>query len=214
MVDKKSGLDLMAPPDLRVDRYPASGGYYDRTAKDTAEPGEQGEYQAEKRATGGGEQVTLARDLGDGLRLERTVFVPAGDARRVVVTSRLINTGSVPRTALLQVHPEVRVGEFENCVFRAKLMDGSWVKDPFADHEPGRWWQHDLTGDRRPAGTWRVINKPQGVELAIRFYPDEVERALAEPCGDCREVELTLFSPARELAPGKAITIKHRWYLR
>ena len=214
MVDRKSGLDLMAPPDIRVDRYPASGGYYDSTARDTAEPGEQGTYEAETRATSRGEQLTLARDLGDGLRLERTIFVPAGDARRVVVTSRLINTGSVPRMALLQVHPEVRVGEFENCAFRAKLMDGSWVTDPFADHEPGRWWQHDLAGDKRPAAGWRVINKPQGVELAIRFNPDQVERALAEPCGDCREVELTLFSPERELAPGEAITIAHRWYVR
>jgi hypothetical protein len=214
MVDRKSGLELMSPPDMRRVEYPASGGYYDRTGTDTAEPGEQGAYQAEKRATANGEEVTLSRDLGNGLRLERTVLVPPGDARQIVVTSRLVNAGAGPQKAVLQVHPELRLGEFEHCALTAKLRDGSRIGDDFASHPRGTWWSHDLSGDKLPAGEWSVVNKRAGVTLSIRFDPQQVARALAEPCGDCREVELTLFSPERELAPGEAITITHRWSLR
>ena len=214
LVDKPSGLDLMSPPDPRVSKYPASGGYYDAVGTDTGEPGEQGQYLAEKRVTSAGQEVTLTRDLGHGLRLERTISVPAGKERRIAVTSRLVNAGDEPRKAVLQVHPELRVGDFEDCALWAKLKDGSVVEDPFAPHPAGRWWALDLQGDKLPAGSWRVVNARKGVELGIRFNPDEVERALAEPCGDCREVELTLFGPERELAPGEAVTIGHRWYVR
>jgi len=88
------------------------------------------------------------------------------------------------------------------------------VQDAFADHPKGRWWAHDLQGGKLPAGEWSVVNKRAGAKLIIKFDTKQVERALAEPCGDCREVELTLFSPERELAPGEAITIMHRWFIR
>jgi hypothetical protein len=214
LVDKQSGLDLMSPPDPRVDRYPASGGYYDATGTDTGEPGAQGEYQAQKSAAPAGEEVTLARDLGNGLRLERTVFVPSGDRRHIAVTSRLVNAGSTPQKAILQVHPELRLGDFEDCSLVVTLADGSRIDDAFAKHPKGRWWSHDLDGPKLPAGAWSIVNKGSGVTLGIRFDPDEVERALAEPCADCREVELTLFSPERELAPGESTTIAHRWTVR
>jgi len=212
MVDKKSGLELMAPPDARRVEYPASGGYYDAIGTDTGEPGEQGEYQAQKRAAAG-EEVILTRDLGNGLRLERTVLVPAGDARSLVVTSRLVNAGATPQKAVLQVHPELRLGEFDDCLLTAKLRDGSRIEDAFAPHQRGTWWSHDLSGEKLPAGEWGVVNKRLGLTLSIRFDPEQVARALAEPCSDCREVELTLFSPERDLAPGEAITITHRWAL-
>ncbi|UCH34085.1 MAG: DUF4838 domain-containing protein, partial [Armatimonadota bacterium] len=214
MVDNETGLELMAPPDLRVDAYPASGGYYDGIGTSTMEPGEQGAYEAERSVTASGEQVTLTRDLGNGLRLERTILVAPGDERSVMVTSRLVNAGSAPQRAVLQVHPEVRVGEFEDCRLVATLADGARIDDPFTDHPEGRWWSHDLSGDKLPDGAWRLVNDKLGVELGIRFNADEVARVLAEPCGDCREVELTLFSAERELAPGEAISIKHRWYVR
>jgi hypothetical protein len=214
LVDKKSGLDIISPPHPEDDDYPASRGYWDGAGTGSVAPTAQNPHQAEKRATARGQEVALTRDVADGLRLERSVFVPAGARRSITITSRLINTGTAPQKAVLQVHPQLCLGEFEDCALAAKLANGSKLEDVFADHPRGTWWEDDLAGERAPAGAWSLVNKRAGVRLTIKFDPGQVERALAKPCGQCREVELILFSPERELAPGESITITHRWSLR
>ena len=214
MVDRQTGLDVISQQHPRDREYPATDGYWDAAGTGSVGPSMREPYEAEARKSSRGQAVELTRDLGNGLRLERTVFVPAGAARRIVVTSRLVNAGSTPQKAVLQVHPEFQLGEFDDCALVAKLADGSKLQDAFADHPKGTWWAHDLQGGKLPAGEWSVVNKRAGAKLIIKFDTKQVERALAEPCGDCREVELTLFSPERELAPGEAITIMHRWFIR
>jgi len=214
LVDKKSGLDIISPPHPDDDDYPASRGYWDGAGTGSVAPTAQNPYQAQKRVTARGQEVSLARDVGAGLRLERTIFIPAGARRSITITSRLINTGAAPQKAVLQVHPQLRLGEFEDCVLRAKLADGSKLEDVFATHPRGTWWAIDLRDEKLPAGAWSVVNERAGVTLTIRFDQGAVERALAAPCGQCREVELTLFSPERDLAPGESVAITHRWSLR
>ena len=80
------------------------------------------------------------------VKIIREIQWTAGDARSIVVTSRLTNTGSAPRKAVLQAHPEVRVGEFQDCILEAKLRNGSRLEDAFADHPAGTWWAHELSG--------------------------------------------------------------------
>ena len=193
--------------------YPACNGYWDRIGPHRLGPTANERYQADKRVTERGEEVILTRDTDDGLRLERTILVPAGNERAIVVTSRLVNAGSAPATAILQTHPELRLGEFEDCVFAAKLANGERIDDAFADHPHGRPWGYDLLNDRAPAGSWSVVNRRLGMTVTVEFEPQQVARAQAKLRGDWREVELILYSPERELAPGEAITITHRWHI-
>jgi|GEM_PF-1052234 len=152
-----------------------------------------------------GRSVTLTATLANGLKLVRVVSL-APDKPELTVESRLENPGpEAARGIVLRAHPEFRLqagGEKPDLEVRG--ADGAWKTVAYPQGESV------LTGADRPQGAWVLRFPKAGLRLENVFDPEQVETCLFY-YDNSSFVNLELFSPGRDLAPGAGLGLRHRY---
>jgi len=182
--------------------YVGLSGYEEYTAKKFGSAGWGQAFQSQLAADGNA--ITLTATFPNGLKLTRVVAL-APDKPELTIDSRLENAGAQPvKDAVLRVHPEFlpQAGD-EKPELQTRTTDGKWKTIPY---EAG---DNFLVGDKRPQGAWALRFPKAGLRIA-----DELDSAQIDTWyfyNGNTFFNLELFSPARDLAPGESIGLKHRY---
>jgi hypothetical protein len=201
----ETGHDLLvasgAPNTLRPDE----GGYEEYSESGYRSPGWQDAYAVKERSE---RHVVLEADLRNGLRITRRIAVDAA-ASSVRVTTKLTNTSGAPRTACLRTHPAFAASFAPGSTVQMRRPDGSVRAVDIVDSsrpETDLW----LRGDDVPAGEWTLADG-SGLRLSCTFERGDVAQCLLNWSAPARRVNLELFSPERQLAPGESTTVRQTW---
>lgn len=214
MLARASGEDLLwrgalpwhaVQEGLRDRAYRNFGGYEEYAAEAWGAPGWAERYDcavAPDRMS-----AALSTTLPDDLRLERTVRLLA-DRPGVEIASRLTNTAEQARAGVvLRAHPQFafRFGA-EGLALRARQADGTWRELPLVSDT----W---LMGDDLPAGAWGVFDPATEEGLVNEFDPGQVRACYVHVDARNGYYNIELFSQPRDLAPGGALELTHRYVL-
>ncbi|MFQ6132115.1 MAG: DUF4838 domain-containing protein [Armatimonadota bacterium] len=187
---------------------PSLGGYEEYSQVDYRSPGWNEEYAVTNQAE---RSISLEAKLSSGLKLTRVIELDREEPI-IRVVSTLTNTSGETRAACLRIHPAFQVETTQKASVRLLRADGSWrsqslanAKDPEA--ESNMW----LRGDDRPDGQWTIVDRRADLAVRATFEPDQVEQCLLNWSGRDARVNLELFSPSTDLAPGQSITIEHSY---
>jgi len=199
--DQRDIIALAGTPDnLRPD----VNGYEEYSEAGYRSPGWQEAYAVKERSD---RYVVLEANLANGLKLMRRIEL-ASDAETVAVTSTVTNASRDPRTACLRTHPSFAATFAPGSSVQVKRADGSWrTVDILAGEAERDLW---LRGDDVPAGEWAIVDGA-GLRLACTLERDEVAQCLLNWSRKDSRVNLELFSPEKQLAPGESITIRQTW---
>ena len=214
MLDRKSGEDLLwrgplpwhaVQDGLRDRAYRNLGGYEEYAAEAWGAPGWAERYDCTVAPDRMSAVLTAA--LPGDLKLQRTVRLLA-DRPGVEVSSRLTNTSAETRAGVvLRAHPQFafRFGA-ESLTLRARRADETWRELPLASDT----W---LTGDDLPAGAWGVFDRATGEGFLNEFDPARVRACYVHVDGRNGFYNIELFSQPRDLPPGGALELTHRYLL-
>lgn len=175
------------------------GGYEEYAGEEFASPGWGEEYEVVKVT---GREVVLRCGLPEGLTIERRVAVP--EAGVVVEVESILKNESKKdiKGAMLRVHPEFSFGLEGGPEFFIYTAQG-WRR---VKVESGGNW---LRGDEKPLGAWAVYDKNRGLYLVNFFDPSQVSACMIFV--GSLYYNLELFSLRKDLRPGEAIVVKHRY---
>ena len=184
---------------------PDAGGYEEYSEAGYRSPGWREAYTVMERSESA---ITVQADLRNGLRLRRAIELDP-EAATVRVTSTLTNMSNTARRACLRVHPEFAVTSTQQASVRILGRDGNWrthslasPDDPQAERE---MW---LDGEARPAGAWEVVDEKAAVTIRNVLPAEQIGRALLNWSGRLGRVNLEVFSPEVNLAPGASISME------
>jgi Domain of unknown function (DUF4838) len=187
---------------------PAQGGLEEYSQKDYRSAGWGDAYKVTAKAE---RAVTLEATLSNGLKLTRSFELHPAKAL-LSVTSTLSNPSAEAKTACLRIHPAFQVETTQEALVRTLRGDGSWAETPLADaKEPAAEHNVWLEGADVPAGQWTLIDRKASLALRMTFVRDEVGKALLNWSGKEGRVNLELFAPEVQLAPGGSQTV-HQTY--
>jgi len=185
-------------------RYVNFGGYEEYAGEQFGSPGwsEQYDYSVspDRRS------ITLTRDLPNGLQLTRTITVAADEAA-IDIESRLTNRSDQPvASVVLRTHPQFRVSsEDPSARLMVRKADGTWHEMPLRS-------ETYLRGADLPAGAWGIAVGHKGITIVNEFDPSQVRQCYLYTWREFTNLEL--FSPAKTLAPGETLVLKHRYVVR
>ena len=185
-------------------RYVNFGGYEEYAGEQFGSPGwsEQYDYSVspDRRS------ITLTRDLPNGLQLTRTITVAADEAA-IDIESRLTNRSDQPvASVVLRTHPQFRVSsEDPSARLMVRKADGTWHEMPLRS-------ETYLRGADLPAGAWGIAVGQKGITIVNEFDPSQVRQCYLYTWREFTNLEL--FSPAKTLAPGETLVLKHRYVVR
>ncbi len=151
--------------------------------------------------------VTLAAMLSNGMRLTRVVSVDA--ARPMLkVRSTLTNASGAVRKACLRVHPQFATPIMAGARVEAATSTGAASVTQLSGgaDETNTW----LEGANLPTGAWSLV-WPDGARVVSRFGAGQVARCLLNRSAPSGRVNLELFSPEVDLAPGASITLEREY---
>ena len=155
--------------------------------------------------------ITLEANLGNGLRLTRTIELEP-EKPLVRLTSTVTNISNAERAACLRIHPQFAVNSTQTASVRIRQQEGTWrviglanPDDPLAEKEV---W---LRGDEVPAGAWAVVDEAADLAILNRVARQQIGQRLLNWNGQASRVNLELYSPEGKLAPGEAITIEQTY---
>ncbi|MGD8240540.1 MAG: hypothetical protein PVH68_18440, partial [Armatimonadota bacterium] len=186
--------------------YPAATGYEEYSERAYRSPGWSEEYKVEETT---GSSATLVARLKNGLELRRRIVL-AADQPKVSITSTLTNRANEPRTACLRVHPEFSLGRTKAAVLYMQTGGAAWVRRELlssAGDDPARGQELYFRGGELPAGEWVLVDREKKIALASSFQPREVEVCLVNFSESENRVNLELWSPEQQLAPGQSISV-------
>jgi hypothetical protein len=184
--------------------YANVGGYEEYAGEKFGSPGWAERYQSQVAPDG--RSVVLTATLPDGVKLIRTVTL-AADRAELTLDSRLENaSGKELKGAMLRVHPQFAAKASSRPELRSRSGAGAWSPVSCSAAETF------LAGARRPAGAWAVRLPAAKLEVVNEFEPAQVGTCLFYSGVDF--VNLELFSPKQDLAPGASLSLKHRYTVR
>ncbi|MBM3497004.1 MAG: hypothetical protein FJX72_22180 [Armatimonadetes bacterium] len=186
---------------------PATNGYEEYSETGYRSPGWQEAYAVKERSE---RHVVLEADLANGLRLTRRIEL--GDEEGLVrLVSTLTNVSASLRSACLRTHPTFAASFSPGSSVQVRCADGSWRAENIlgAQGESDLW----LRGEAMPEREWAIVDGA-GLRLACSFEPAEVAQCLLNWSRKDGRVNLELFSPEKQLAPGDAITLRQTWKVR
>jgi hypothetical protein len=189
------GLDATA--------YTNLGGYEEYAGEKFASPAWAERYQSQLSPDG--RSVTLTATLPGGVKLTRTVTL-APAAAELTVDSRLENgSGQQLSGAMLRAHPQFAAKAAAKPELRSRAADGAWRPVPYPVGETF------LTGQQRPAGAWAIRLPAAQLLVTNEFDPAQVGTCLFYSGPDFLNLEL--FTPKQDLAPGASLSLKHRYLI-
>ena len=206
ILDRRLYTNVLHVADRNDPLYPGVGGYEEYSESGYRSPGWSEEYRVEE--TTSGSAVLVAR-LKNGLELRRSIVL-AADEPKLSITSTLTNRAKDPRTACLRVHPEFSLGRVDDAVLYMRRESGTWSSLDLAgalSDDPPQGKELYFRGDEMPAGEWMLVDTAKKLGVISAFEPREVELCLLNFSGAEHRVNLELWSPERQLAPGESIIV-------
>ena len=190
---------------LRDRAYRNFGGYEEYASQAWGGPGWAEPFDA--TVAPDGLSAVMSAALPEGLALERAVRL-LGDRAGVEIASRLANASEETVSgAVLRGHPQFSFRfEAGNLALRVRQSDATWRDLPFASET----W---LMGDDLPAGAWAVVNPATGEGILNEFDPSQVRACYLFIDRSNGYYNLELFALPRDLEPGEALELTHRYVL-
>ena len=179
------------------------GGYEEYAGEEFASPGWGEEYEVVKASA---REVILRCRLPGGLVIERRVSVPPRGAAVEVESALRNESGRTVEGAMLRVHPEFSFGFNGGPPEFFVKGPGGWRR--IEVHRGENW----LRGGKMPQGAWAVHDRKSGLFLVNLFDPSQLSACMIYVGADYYNLEL--FSQKRDLSPGKAIVVRHRYEVR
>ncbi|NOY82348.1 MAG: DUF4838 domain-containing protein [Kiritimatiellaeota bacterium] len=185
---------------------PAEGGYEEYSESGYRSPGWDESYRVTFQSD---TAVTMAAELGNGFKVERTIeLLP--DRPEFQVHTTLTNVARGPQTACIRVHPAFAVGSTQDVVVWVKKADGRWGRFPLAvQNDPLKEREKWLRGDALPAGEWAWVDRGRDFGVLDRFEPGDVTTAYVNWNGGQQRVNLELWSRTVKLPVGETLTLTH-----
>jgi hypothetical protein len=212
MIDKRIGRDALLAPDPEAPTYPDVSGLVFFAYEDylSSKPLE---VKWEVDASSTSNQLVLTGTCANGLRMKRTIQVPADGA--VVHTENLVqNAGSAATDVVLQsrfdANPTKGMAseEMDDVEVAFSGQDGKTIEKKLIDPELEPVGADTYTGTSQPDGEWRIVNRRAGLTLVNRFTKTQVERCFARwGAKNQNVVGLVLWSGKRRLEPGESIRL-------
>ncbi len=198
------GRDLIAVAGQPGALDPATHGCEEYSEAGYRSPGWQEAYTILERSE---RHAVLQADLPNGLRFTRRIEMMPSDAT-LEITSTVTNVSAAARAACVRTHPSFAATFAQGSSVQIKRNDGTWrtVDILGAQTESDLW----LRGEEVPAGEWSIVDG-SGVRVACSFDRQDVAQCLLNWSRKDGRVNLELFSPEKELAPGASITLRQTW---
>jgi hypothetical protein len=202
------GRDLLMVHRADGGLLPSDGGYEEYSTGDYRSPGWNEPYTVKEH---GDRFVVLEGRLANGLVLTRRIELDA-EKPLVTITSTLTNPTGEARAVCLRAHPEFSVSSLAQCSVKVLRPDGAWRTLSPTDLLGGQGekdvW---LRGDDAPASAWAISDPGAGYVLEDRITEGKLGQALLNVSGKLNRINLELYSPQVQLAPGQSLRFGHAY---
>lgn len=209
LIDRDTGQNLffepmniteLADPGAGYFRY---GGYEEYTRKDFASPGWEIALTATRHTTEHATDVQMEGVTPEGLRIRRTLTLPTGASGELTCRTELINESTTPRPAMIRVHPEIKLSDdLQQTRLVLREATGEFLVTPVSGIA-------SMT-EHPPAGWWGVVDAASGRGLVNIFAAGSATTHLHLDRAQ-NSMNLELFGPATNLAPGQSLSFEHRY---
>jgi hypothetical protein len=187
---------------------PTAGGYEEYSEGGYRSPGWVEAYSVREKTD---RSIRLECKLKNGFTLARTIELDASEPV-VRIASTLTNSSNDTKTATFRIHPAFQVETTQEATVRMKGPDGAWTERSLANaDDPSAETNVWLRDADLPAGEWTLVDEQAEVSLTQTFDPSEVSHALLNWSGKDSRVNLELFSPEAQLAPGESLRIEQTY---
>lgn len=206
IVDKRSGRNLLRSADSGEQSYPDLAGLGAFLFPD--HHGAQIDVAWTLQDSGDPRRLSLAGAASNGLALYRTIALEP-DSASIHDATRVTNATTAPLDVVLQYRFEANPGSIDDAFVAFRKTSGAAFREKFIqpNREPSgtRTW----AGGDRPDGEWRVTNPANGMVLANRFRPLQVDRAyLHWTLKSGIRVVMNVWSVKRTLKPGESLDLE------
>ena len=211
MVNKRTGHDVLVPPDPEAPAYPDVAGLVFSVYEDylSAKPLEV-KWQAD---TSSAHELALTGTCAKGLQLKRTFQIASGGAS-VHTETHVQNVGTAAIEVVLQTRFDANPTkgpapeEMDDASFAFTGQDGKRVEKKLIEpnHEPGG--NETYQGQSQPNGELRMINRRAGLMLTNRFNPSQVARSSVRWIAKNQNIVVfILWSGKKRLEPGESMQL-------
>lgn len=190
---------------MPVPHYINFGGYEEYTTEKFASPGWSEKYDC--KVSEDNQSATLTVSFPNGLMLKRTITL-LPDRPAIEIESELSNNSNqVIKEVMLRAHPQFcfKVSSPE-LVLLAKQKDGSWQTLPLKS-------ETILSGEQLPYGEWGVTEQTNGMSIINEFDVSQVSACYVYVAPNREFYNLELFSQKKDILPGEALKLKHRYVI-
>ena len=155
--------------------------------------------------------IRLTRTLDDGSVIERTIALDAAHPEAVRFESKLTHRGSEPKTYQFRVRSEFEAfpGSTEAGVLGVYIKDDTWRRI-------NRDWR-ESSGPDQPAlaaakgGEFAYYNAQAKAGMCLTYRPADVKLPQLLWLPQFRQVNLEIFTQARELRPGESVEMTYEY---
>jgi hypothetical protein len=210
MINKRTGHDALVVPDPEAPSYPDVSGltffaYEDYLSSKPLEV----KWEADAGSTSN--RLVLTGTCAKGLQFKRTLQIPS-DGASVHTETLVQNVGSAAIEVALQSRIDIdptkgpAPEEMDDVSITFSGQDGKTIEKKLIDPEQEPVGSDTYTGQGRPDGEWRVVNRRATLMLTNRFTKAQVERCIVRWVAKNRNsVSLVLWSGKRRLEPGESM---------
>jgi len=211
ITDKASGRELLFQPGLDFAGLEAVSGYEEYLGEEYRHKGWREAYQTEQALLPDGTQlVSMTADMQPQHgRMRRQIRIAPQQAA-FSIESSLTNVGDHADPLALRVHPCFACRVLPSTRVALLQAEGSWtlVRLPLEGEE-----DRFFSPEQVPGGRWALLQPEEGWAIVQGFEPQQVGRLLLNSDARLGRVNLELYSPLVNLAPGETIRLSHSYQL-
>lgn len=175
------------------------GGYEEYFGKAFASSGWEIPFKCKK--TSG--KLVMSAEL-DGLKIRRTISIPAGNSRTISIKTVLKNASAIAQKCTVRVHPIVTMGiPCDDTSIVVSMKNGD-VKDVSVCQANDQFINDS-------SGFWAFADKKQNIGIANIFNPKKASAYVCKTGKDYFNFEL--IGKEQSLAPGKEYTFEHKYII-
>jgi len=205
----KSGGNIIHMPDASTGNYPYAGGYEEYSQWERSSPGAAAEFAVESFTDD--RRLQLRSQLPNGLQVTR-VFELDEAAPTLRISSTYTNVSAAPIKVTMRTHPEFDYERFKaSKLYLSGGEEGSgWRTQDMVTPEV-TLGERTIEATAVPAGVWLLGDEEANTGLANVFEPEQVKSLYAFWGESFGAMNLELWCQPRELKPGEACTLTHRY---